>query len=491
MVLDLISRYVVYKDISRSVTLGSVLDQTTVEQPSDIRHTSLSSIGFGDMCHTHIYISLRQLPDAVATAGHTLGPSWPTIYHPSPSTSGMLELEDILTARERVTETSRKTPLSYSYTFSEMTGADIHLKQEMLQRTGAFKIRGATNRIATLSEADRQAGVVTASAGNHAQGVALAATRMGVDATVVMPEDAPISKVKATRSYGADVELHGIDYDEAERRARQLEREEGRYYLHAFDDWEVMAGQGTIGLEIYDELPDVETVVVPIGGGGLIAGIATALKGLNSDIRVIGVQADGASSVNESLERGERIERDGVDTIADGIATRKVGEKTFEVIKERVDEVVTVSDADIAVAVVTLLERAKTLVEGAGAVPLAAILAEEFAYEPGEVIVPALCGGNIDMNTLTTVIVRGLIETGRYLRIRTVLPDRPGALQSFVDIVSEEEANIYAIQHDRTSRDVSMDDAEIEVDMETRGPEHVLSVIEALEAGGYEIDILT
>lgn len=403
----------------------------------------------------------------------------------------MLELDDILAARDRVSETCRHTPLSYSHTFSAMTGTEVHLKQEMLQRTGAFKIRGATNRIATLSEQERDAGVVTASAGNHAQGVALAATRMGVDAKVVMPEDAPIAKLKATRNYGAVVELHGIDYDEAEQRAREIEQEENRYYLHAFDDWEVMAGQGTIGLEIIDDLPEVETVVVPIGGGGLISGIATALKGINSDIRVIGVQAEGAASVAQSLDKGERVQRDSVDTIADGIATRSVGEKTFGVIQKRVDEVVTVSDADIAVAVVTLLERGKTLVEGAGAVPLAALLAEEFDYDEGEVIVPALCGGNIDMNTLTTVIIRGLIETGRYLRIRTVLPDRPGALESFVDIVSAQDANIYAVKHDRTSRDVSMDAAEIEVDIETRGTEHVLSLIDALEAGGYEIDVLT
>ncbi|MFC6721193.1 threonine ammonia-lyase [Halobacteriaceae archaeon SHR40] len=403
----------------------------------------------------------------------------------------MLELDDVQAARDRVAETSRHTPLVYSHTFSAMTGADVHVKQEMLQRTGAFKIRGATNRIATLPAETLEAGVVTASAGNHAQGVALAATRMGVDSKVVMPEDAPISKIKATRSYGAEVILHGVDYDEAAERAREIETEEGRYYLEAFDDWEVMAGQGTLGLEIYDDLPSVETVVVPIGGGGLISGIATALKGLDPDVRVIGVQAEGASSVAPSLSKGERIELDSVDTIADGIATRTIGEKTFEVIKERVDEVVTVSDADIAVAVTTLLERSKTLVEGAGAVPLAALLAGEFEYEDDETIVPTLCGGNIDMNTLTTVIMRGMIETGRYLRIRTVLPDRPGALDSLVAVISEQEANIYAIQHDRTSRDVSMDDAEIEIDLETRGHDHVTELIDALETAGYEIEILT
>ncbi len=403
----------------------------------------------------------------------------------------MLELDDVLAARDRVAETSRHTPLSYSHTFSAMTGADVHLKQEMLQRTGAFKIRGATNRIATLADEHREAGVVTASAGNHAQGVALAATRMGVDSTVVMPENAPIAKIKATKNYGAEVLLRGIDYDEAAEVAREIEREDGLYYLPAFDDWEVMAGQGTLGLEIIEDLPEVETVVVPIGGGGLISGVATALKGKQPETRVIGVQAEGASSVAPSLSKGTRVEIDRVDTIADGIATRTIGEKTFQVIQERVDEVVTVSDADIAVAMTTLLERAKTLVEGAGAVGLAALLAGEFEYAEGETIVPLLCGGNIDMNTLTTVIMRGMIETGRYLRIRTVLPDRPGALDSLVAVLSENEANIYAIQHDRTSRDVSMDDAEIEIDLETRGHDHVRELLAALDDAGYEIDVLT
>jgi threonine dehydratase len=403
----------------------------------------------------------------------------------------MLDLSDVLAARDRVAETSRHTPLDYSHTFSSMTGAEVHLKLETFQRTGSFKIRGATNRIATLSEADREAGVITASAGNHAQGVALAASRMGVDSKVVMPKDAPISKVKATRNYGAEVVLHGRDYDEAAEHAHEIEAEEGRYYLHAFDDEMVMAGQGTIGLEIVEDLPGVETVIVPIGGGGLISGIATAVKGKQPDARIIGVQAEGASSVATSLNKGKRVVLDSVDTIADGIATRTVGERTFEVIQERVDEVVTVSDDEIAVALTTLLERGKTLVEGAGAVPLAALLSGAVDYEEGETIVPSLCGGNIDMNTLTTVIIRGLVETGRYLRLRTILHDKPGALDQLVGVLSEHGANIYAISHDRTSRNVAMNDAEVELDLETRGPDHVEELVDALEAAGYEIDILT
>ncbi|MEM4781269.1 MAG: threonine ammonia-lyase [Halalkalicoccus sp.] len=402
----------------------------------------------------------------------------------------MLDIEDIHAARERVERTARRTPLEYSHTFSEMTGADVHLKLENFQRTGSFKIRGATNRIATLSETDREAGVVTASAGNHAQGVALAATRAGVDAIVVMPEHAPISKLKATQGYGAEVLLCGEDYDAAAERAHEIEREEGRTYVHAFDDEAVMAGQGTIGLEIVEDCPEVDTVVVPIGGGGLISGIATALAAQEREIRVIGVQAEGAATVADSLRKGSLQRREAVDTIADGIAVGRPGERTFEVIRERVDEVVTVSDSEIAIALTALLERSKTLVEGAGAVPLAALLSGSFEYEEGETIVPALCGGNIDLNTLTTVIMRGLVETGRYLKIRTVLKDRPGALRQLIDVIAENRANIYAIQHDRTSRDIAMNAAEVVIDLETRGNDHVEELLAGIGEHGYEVEVL-
>ena len=330
---------------------------------------------------------------------------------------------------------------------------------------------------------------MTASAGNHAQGVALAASRAGVDATIVMPEYAPISKIQATDAYGGDVVLHGVDYDAAAERAHEIERQEGLTYVHAFDDPAVMAGQGTLGLEIVEQCPGVDTVVVPIGGGGLIAGVATAVKG-RTDARVVGVQAEGASSVAESLRKGSVVERDAVDTIADGIATRKVGELTFDVIERRVDEVVTVSDAEIANAVTALLERSKTLVEGAGAVPLAAILEERFDYEDGETIVPALCGGNIDLNVLTNVVRRGLVERGRFLRVRTVLKDRPGALQELVDLLADTRTNIYAIEHDRASKDIAVNAAEVELDLETRGHEHVLELLDAIEAAGYEVEVL-
>ncbi len=403
----------------------------------------------------------------------------------------MLSLSDVEAARDRVADVARHTPLEYSPGFSERTGAEVHLKLENFQRTGAFKIRGALNRIATLAEDDRAAGVVTASAGNHAQGVALAAERSDVDSLIVMPEHAPISKVQATERYGGEVILYGEDYDEAQTRAHEVEREEGMTYVHAFDDEAVMAGQGTIGLEIVQDCPDVDTVVVPIGGGGLVSGVATAVKGLDPDTRVIGVQAKGAASVRRSLSQGTVYERDEVETIADGIATRRVGDRTFDVISERVDEVVEVDDEQTAVALTRLLEREKALVEGAGAVALAALIDEEFDYREDEVVVPALCGGNIDLNVLTTVVLRGLIATGRYLKIETVLKDRPGALRELSGVVADQGANITAFHHDRTARDVAMRDARVELELETRGPEHVERLLGALAARGYDVEVLT
>ena len=403
----------------------------------------------------------------------------------------MLSLADIREARERVSGVARHTPLERSRSFSEMSGADLHLKLENFQRTGAFKIRGAMNRIQTLSDAEREAGVVTASAGNHAQGVALAASRAGVDATVVMPKFAPVSKVKATRGYGASVRLEGVDYDEAQAYAHRLEEEEGRTYVHAFDDPVVMAGQGTLGLEIVDDCPDLDTVVVPIGGGGLISGVAVAIKEQLPDVRVVGVQAEGAASAAKSLEAGEVTEIDSVDTIADGIATRSVGEQTLEVMAEYVDEVVTVDDREIALALTLLLERAKTLVEGAGAVALAAVLSDAFEYDDGETIVAALCGGNIDLNRLGTVIRRGLVQMGRYLKITIDLKDRPGELERVSSIVARTGANVYAVHHDRTSRDVAVNAAELELELETDDAEHAADIVDALEAEGYEVEILS
>ena len=402
----------------------------------------------------------------------------------------MLELADVVAAESNTAAVARRTPLEHSDTFSRMTGAEVHLKLENTQRTGSFKIRGAANRIAALTPDERAAGVVTASAGNHAQGVALAASRADVDAKIVMPEHAPIAKRDATQRYGADVVLHGADYSAAQERAREIEANEGRTYVHAFDDEAVMAGQGTLGVEIADQLPSVETVVVPIGGGGLISGVATALKGQLEDVRVVGVQAAGADSAARSLRKGTVQATDGVDTIADGVAVSRVGDRPFEVIRQRVDEVVTVTDEQIALAVTLLLERSKTLVEGAGAVALAATLDEEFSYEPNEVIVPALCGGNIDMNQLTTIVMRGLVQLGRYLKIRTELKDRPGALGELLGLIADHNANIYAIHHDRTARDVAVNAAEVSLEIETHDDAHAAALVTTLEDHGYEVEVV-
>jgi len=401
----------------------------------------------------------------------------------------MLSLSDIEAARDRVEDVALETALKPQRTFSRMSGADVRLKFENTQRTGSFKIRGATNRIRKLSAAEREGGVITASAGNHAQGVALAAQHSDVDALIVMPEFAPISKVNATRSYGAEVELYGEDYADAQERAHELAGATERTYVHAYEDQAVQAGQGTIGLEIVEACPEVETVIVPIGGGGLISGIATAVKERKPDTRVIGVQAEGAATVAYSLDKGATEELDSVDTIADGIATGAVGENTLPIIEEYVDEIVMVDDSQIASAMVLLLERAKTLVEGAGAVPIAALLEDSFDYEDEETIVPVLSGGNIDLNLLTTVLSRGLVDRGRFVKLRTVMKDRPGALEEFLDIVAESGANIYEINHDRARQSFAIDATEIELDLETRGQKHVEAMLEKLRDAGFQVEV--
>jgi threonine dehydratase len=401
----------------------------------------------------------------------------------------MLSLSDIEAARDRVSDVALETAQESQRTFSRLTGADVRLKFENTQRTGSFKIRGATNRIRTLSESERENGVITASAGNHAQGVALAARHSDVDALIVMPEFAPISKVNATRSYGATVELYGNDYADAQERAHELAADSSRTYVHAYDDPAVQAGQGTIGLEIVEDCPEVDTVIVPIGGGGLIGGIATAVKGRNPDTRVIGVQAEGAATVANSLDKGATEELDSVDTIADGIATGAVGENTLPLIEERVDEIVVVDDSEIASAMVLLLERVKTLVEGAGAVPIAALLEDTLEYEEDETIVPVLSGGNIDLNLLTTVLSRGLVDRGRFVKLRTVMKDRPGALEEFLNIVADSGANIYEINHDRARQSFAIDATEIEIDLETRGHEHVAEILSELRSAGFQVEV--
>lgn len=400
----------------------------------------------------------------------------------------MLSISDIRAAQKRIADVRRRTPLEQSRNFSAMADAQVFLKLENMQRTGSFKIRGATNKIRQLGDDEVRNGIITASAGNHAQGVALAATESGIDATIVMPEYAPHSKAQATRGYGGTVVRHGTTYDQAAEHAREIAG--SRPYIHAFDDTAIMAGQGTLGLEIADQCPNADTVVVPVGGGGLISGTAVALKETLQDVRIIGVQAAGASSAAQSLEKGTRVTSE-PQTVADGIAVGTVGEKPFSIIQESVDDIVTVSDDMIATSVMYALERSKTVFEGAGAVALAAILDEAFDYQSDEQIVAACCGGNIDMETLQSMVEQGMIQTGRYTRLRVRMLDRAGALADVTDTIASYNANISRIEHDRSSEDVSMNEAAVTLELRTRGPRHIESIVTQLQDNGYHVTEVT
>lgn len=397
-----------------------------------------------------------------------------------------IPIEHIRAARERSKDLVKTTPLDLSTTFSALSGAQIYLKLENLQKTGSFKVRGALNKIQLLESAARAHGVITASAGNHAQGVAYAARMAGVAATVVMPETAAFSKVEATRGYGARVILSGRDYNEAYERATTLAVEQGATFVHAFDDPDVIAGQGTLGLEILEQLPDVDIVVVPVGGGGLLAGLISALRGAGSCARIIAVQAAGASSLKPSLRAGTRVELDHVDTIADGLATRSIGTRPFEIIQSGVDDAVEVSDAEIAEAVLLLLERAKNVVEGAGAVGLAACLAGRVTAAAQKVAV-VISGGNIDTNLLDRIINLGLGHEGRLFRFTTLLQDRPGELQRLVTCIAGCRANIHQIRHERAQPGLALTQAAVTLDLETRGRSHIAEIERALQGAGFSV----
>jgi len=395
-----------------------------------------------------------------------------------------IAIDRIRAARARAAGIVKTTPVDLSTTFSALCGRQIHLKLENLQKTGSFKVRGALNKIQVLDDVARARGVITASAGNHAQGVAYAARMAGVAATVVMPETAAFSKVEATCGYGARVVLAGRDYSEAYQHAEALAAEQGASFVHAFDDADVIAGQGTLGLDLLDQVPDVDTVVVPVGGGGLLAGIISALRGAGSRARIIGVQAAGASSLQASLRAAARVELERVDTIADGLATRSVGAQPFAIIQGAVDDAVEVSDAEIADAVLLLLERAKTVVEGAGAVGLAACLAGRVTGA-GDKVVVVISGGNIDTNLLDRIINLGLAHEGRLFRFTTLLQDRPGELQRLVTCIAACGANIHQIRHERAQPGLALTQAAVTLDLETRGREHVAEVEQALRAAGF------
>ncbi|BBA69028.1 threonine ammonia-lyase [Geobacter sulfurreducens] len=401
----------------------------------------------------------------------------------------MLPYTLIQEADDRLRKRVRRTELIHSHHFSEKLGVPIYFKCENLQRTGAFKIRGALNFMTSQPREALAKGVITASAGNHAQGVAFSADLLGVPSTVFMPESTPPQKVFATRDYGADVVLTGRNFDEAYAAAVQAQEERGALFVHPFDDPLVMAGQGTIGLEVLQELPDVANILVPIGGGGLIAGIATAIRETHPHVRIIGVETAAAPSAHYSLQKGKIVQVPVTVTLADGIAVKKPGVNTFPIIRDLVDEVVLVEEEEIALAIVALLERTKLLVEGAGAVPLAALLNRRVADLSGKTVC-VLSGGNIDVKTISVVVERGLVAAGRYLKLKVELDDLPGALARLATEIAEAKANISIITHDRRSKSLPIGKTEVLIELETRGFEHIQEVISHLQGVGYLVDVL-
>jgi threonine dehydratase len=400
----------------------------------------------------------------------------------------MLPYDLILAAADRLKKRVRRTELIHSHHFSERLGLPLAFKCENLQRTGSFKIRGALNFMTAQPREALARGVITASAGNHAQGVAFSADLLGVRATVYMPETTPLQKVQATRDYGAEVVLTGRNFDEAYAAAVQAGRETGALFVHPFDDPLVMAGQGTIGLELLDEMPDVANIVVPIGGGGLIAGIATAVKETRPGVRIIGVEAAAAPSMHYSLRKGKITEPPLTASLADGIAVKRVGRRTYPIVRELVDEVVLVEEEEIAQAIVALLERTKLLVEGAGAVTLAAVVNGRVEALSGKTVC-VLSGGNIDVKTIAVVVERGLLAAGRYLKLKVLLEDVPGSLAKLATDVAATRSNIYFISHERRSIAVPLGRTEVQLELETRGYEHIREVIAYLEGQGYEVEV--
>ncbi len=401
----------------------------------------------------------------------------------------MLSLADIRAAHAYIRPLVRQTPIKRSATLSETTGTDLHLKLENFQRTGSFKVRGALWKTHNLTDDEKRAGVVAASAGNHAQGVAYAARHEGVAADIFMPSGASHAKAMATKGYGAHVHLVGRDYQEAYEHAVNFQEEHGKAFVHAYDDPFIMAGQGTVGLEILQEVPDVDTVVVPIGGGGLIGGVAAAIKLTHPDARIIGVQAEGASTVAESLDKGDIFVPESVNTMADGIACRRLGSRTFAEIRAHMDSVVTVTEDEISRAILWLLERTKVTVEGAGAVTLAACMNHGQDLALGDKAVAIVSGGNIDMTLLGRIIQQGLVKEGRIAVLETTIPDTPGEIQRLLALLAQAKGNVLDIIHDRLRHDVPLHQTHVQVHMETRGPDHADAIGNALRDAGYAVSL--
>lgn len=396
----------------------------------------------------------------------------------------MLNLSQFEEARERLKDVIKETKLIYSPTFSEECGNEVYIKPENLQITGAFKIRGAYNRISLLSDEAKKRGLIASSAGNHAQGVAYAAQRLGVEATIVMPKPTPLIKVEATKKYGANVVLAGEVYDEAYKEAKRLQEENKYEFIHPFNDDDVIVGQGTIALEILEELPDADILMVAIGGGGLAAGIAHCAKLINPNIKVIGVEPEGAQCMNEALKAGKVVELSKVSTIADGAAVKVAGERTFELLNGVIDEIVTVSDYELMDAFLVLLERHKLIAENAGILSLAGL---HKIKEKGKKIVSVISGGNIDVLTISSMITKGLVSRGRIFSFSVDLTDKPGELLHISKILAEQNANVIKLNHNQFKNLERFSHVQLEVTVETNGEKHIKAITETLNSRGYEI----
>ncbi|MBP2664579.1 MAG: tdcB 2 [Firmicutes bacterium] len=400
-----------------------------------------------------------------------------------------ISLEDIKKARETLAGVVCRTELAYTNTLSDMTGNCVYLKMENQQRTGSFKLRGAYNKIANLTEDEKKHGIIASSAGNHAQGTALAGTLFSIPSTIVMPKNAPLSKVKATQGYGATVVLHGGVYDEAYAEACRIQKEKQLTFIHPFNDPMVIAGQGTIALEIVEDLPDVEAVVVPIGGGGLIAGIAMAIKNLKPNIKVIGVQTKNMPSMVEAIAQRKIVTYNGCPTIADGIAVKTPGEITFELVQRYVDDIVTVDEEEIANAILLLMERVKTISEGAGAVAVAAVLNRLQSHKKRK-IAAVISGGNIDVNMMSRIINKGLTKSGRKVVFNMVIPDKPGSLWQLLKLTAETGANVLNVSHDRETRGVALGYAAVQLELETTDQGQIDAIKHLMEQHQYCVTII-
>ncbi|MCI1821994.1 MAG: threonine ammonia-lyase [Megasphaera sp.] len=398
-------------------------------------------------------------------------------------------LKMVQEAQERLKGVAQKTGLSFTNSVSDVADCNVWLKLENLQRTGSFKLRGAYNKVASLTQEERDKGVIAASAGNHAQGVALAASVYGCQSTICMPKHAPLSKIAATRSYGANVVLFGDFFDEAAAKANELAEKNGYTFVHPFNDPLVIAGQGTIALEIIDQLPDVDAIVVPIGGGGLIAGIAVAAKSVNPKIKIIGVQTENMPSMQTSINQGKILTVEGKASLADGITVKTPGDLTFELVKKYVDDIVTVDETEIAEAILWLIERVKTVSEGAGAVPVAALMNGKITGLRNKKVAAMVSGGNIDVNQMTRIINGGLLKSWRKAYFNTVIPDRPGELVRLLSIVSESGANILSVTHERSQHGIEIGYTAVSLELETVNEKHVERLMKQLKEKQYQVSI--